>query len=95
MAIPNQAYNFDLDIIDDMAEYENKSVFNSNVYDYHARECKAQKNGGKGAACCEPLIKNFNKYNQKSYVDQSIELPFELGKGGDSTTTIDNLDLVS
>lgn len=92
LQIPNKLYPFENDIIDEMTEFENQSVFNAHVFDYHTKDCKF-KNGR--PQCCEPLIKNFNKYNQKSYTDQSIELPFELGKNGDTTSTIDNLDLVS
>lgn len=28
--------------------------------------------------CCQPMLKNFNCYNQYSYINQPIKLPFEM-----------------
>ena len=53
-----------------MMDYENNSVFNMDSPGQHDPTCKAIKiSPEKNATCCEPLIKNFNKYNQKSYKD--------------------------
>jgi hypothetical protein len=32
-------------------------------------------------------IKNFNTYNQKSYLDQNIELPFDIGHNKNASAT--------
>jgi len=51
--------------------------------------------------CCQPQAKLFNRYNQKSYTDQPIELPFDLNANLNqsmycqSSATDDNVDLLS
>jgi len=70
LKIPNGHSTFEKDLIDEMMDYENNSVFNMDSPGQHDPTCKAIKiSPEKNATCCEPLIKNFNKYNQKSYKD--------------------------
>lgn len=96
--MPARYYTFDHDIIDLMIEQENRSIYNMHKPDYHDPSCKAVKaNAPNSAVCCEPLIKNFNQYNQRVYKDQQIELPFEVGSPStnNSSKNADGLDLMS
>lgn len=68
--MPSGYHTFDKDILDLMIEHENESIFNMHQADYHDASCKAVKaHAPSSAVCCEPLIKNFNQYNQKVYKD--------------------------
>lgn len=76
MLIPDKAYPFDKDIIDEMMDHEDSLIFNKKK-NHHDPHCKfILKNEIKN--CCQPIIKNFNKYNQQSYLNQQLELPFEI-----------------
>jgi hypothetical protein len=95
LKIPTGFYPFEMDTLDIMQEHENLSVFNMSDPDYHDPHCKRVKHDK--STCCEPLIKNFNQYNQSVYKDQGVELPFSLGNSSTSngSKTSENLDLVS
>lgn len=76
LKMPCGPYSFSKDIIDRMQEYENTMTFNM-VPNYHDHGCKTEKTEG---PCCQLQIKNFNTYNQKSYKDQSLDLPLNIGQ---------------
>jgi len=68
--MPARYHTFDKDIIDLMVEHEDESIFNMHQPDYHDPSCKAvEANTSGSAVCCEPLIKDFNQYNQRVYRD--------------------------
>ena len=71
LKIPSRHYPFEKDVIDEMMDYETGSVFNMEQRGMHDPTCKSNRlSPQKDVTCCEPLIKNFNRYNQKSYLDQ-------------------------
>jgi hypothetical protein len=46
LKIPSKCFSFNKDIIDQMMDHENKSIFNLEVPGRHDPHCKAAKAGG-------------------------------------------------
>lgn len=78
-----------------MMEKENQMIMGMQGPLSHAQSCRFVKDPK--AECCEPLIKNFNLYNQQSYKSQVVDLPFDIGHKHESqsTITIENSDIAS
>ena len=82
MTIPQGAESFERDILDDIIEWENNVIISQDEERQHTDKCsgftQCIKSDDQISQCCQPQTKLFNRYNQRSYTDQPIELPFDL-----------------